>query len=77
MTLTVSRYVKAPQKNESESTGCTFPIAGGPMMQWLDSIFKMLSGMSVETLVAIVVLAAFGLAAYAIFAMLKVVTGRR
>jgi hypothetical protein len=46
-------------------------------MQWLDEVLKMLGGMSVETLVAVVVLAAFALAAFAIFAVLKVVTGRR
>jgi hypothetical protein len=47
------------------------------MMQWLSEVLKTLGGMSVEALLALDVLAAFGLAAYAIFAVLKVVKGRR
>jgi len=46
-------------------------------MQTLDEILKALGGMPFEVLVAVVMLAAFGLAAYAIFAVVTVTKGRR
>jgi hypothetical protein len=46
-------------------------------MQTLDEILKALGGMPFEALVAVVMLGAFGLAAYAIFAVVTVTKGRR
>lgn len=46
-------------------------------MQRLDEILKILGGMPLEVLVAVVMLSAFGLAAYAIFAVVTVSKGRR
>ena len=46
-------------------------------MQRLDEILKILGGMPIGVLVAVVMLAAFGLAAYAIFAVVTVTKGRR
>ena len=42
----------------------------------LNEISKTLGGMPFEGLVAVIILAAFGLAAYAIYAVLAVVKGR-
>jgi hypothetical protein len=46
-------------------------------MQDLNEFSKILGGMPLESLVALVVLAAFGLAAYAIKAVVTVAKGRR
>jgi hypothetical protein len=43
----------------------------------LNEISKTLGGMPIEGLIAVIVLAAFGLAAYAIYAVLTVAKGRR
>jgi hypothetical protein len=43
----------------------------------LNDLAKILNGMSPETLLILVVLAAFGLAGYAIYAILSVTKGRR
>jgi hypothetical protein len=43
----------------------------------LNEISKTLGGMPFEGLVAVIILAAFGLAAYAIYAVSSVVKGRR
>jgi hypothetical protein len=42
-----------------------------------DEFSKTLAGMPFEGLVALIILAAFGLAAYAIYAVLSVARGRR
>jgi hypothetical protein len=47
------------------------------VMPDLNEISKTIGGMPFEGLVAIIILAAFGLAAYAIHAVLAVVRGRR
>jgi hypothetical protein len=47
------------------------------VMPDLNEITKTLGGMPFEGLVAFIILAAFGLAAYAIYAVLTVVKGRR
>ena len=47
------------------------------LMPDLNEISKTLAGMPLEGLVAVIVLAAFGLAAYVIYAVLSVARGRR
>ena len=43
----------------------------------LNEISKTLAGMPFEGIIAVIILAAFGLAAYAIYAVLTVAKGRR
>jgi hypothetical protein len=51
--------------------GCNFNILGADMAA-LTEITKMLGGMTPAALIALVILAGFGLAAYAIYAVVKV-----
>ena len=75
MWVTVSRYMRAVVKKfklaPKNWRGLNFRIPGGAMGQFTE-IAKALGGMPTAALIVLVILSAFGLAAYTISAVVKV-----